>query len=273
VLQAGAQVVPMLTSTLKLPRWATDPTPGWLAEAGTVTESEPTMDNITMTAQMLTFLVKASRQVLEDSAPPLTEELKTNMGRVMALELDRVALRGSGASNQPTGILNASGTTVVTLGSGNGLSIGTQVSGIAPAWDFAVDQVQAVAANNFNANAMIVAPRTLNGLMKLKDSQGRYLEPPDLFDVADPSDDRVSRVLPLASNQVPVSLTVGTSVDCSESYVGQWNRLAIGIRSQFTLTLSERYSDTLQYGFIVGLRADIALLRPGAFAITKGIRV
>jgi HK97 family phage major capsid protein len=273
VFQAGAQTIPMLSSTLKLPRWATDPTPGRLAEAGTVSESEPTMDNITLNAQMLTFLVKASRQVIEDSGPNLTGELKANMAKVIALELDRVCLRGSGASNQPTGVLNASGTTVVTLGAGNGLSLSTQVSGIAPSWDFAVDQVQAVAANNFQATAMIVAPRTLNGLYKIKDSQGRYLEPPDMFDVTDPADDRTTQVVPLTSNQIPVNLTVGTSVDCSESYVAQWDRLAVGMRSQFSLMLSERYSDNLQYGFIVGLRADVALLRAGAFAITKGLRV
>ncbi len=273
VLQAGAQIAPMLTSTLKLPRWATDPTPGWLAEAGTVTESEPTVDSITLTAQMLTFLVKASRQVLEDSGPDMTGELKRNMARVVALELDRVALRGTGTAPQPHGILGSAGITSTTLGAGNGLSLGTQVSGIAPAWDFAVDQVQALAANNFQAGAIIMAPRTLNGLFKLKDSQGRYLEPPDMFDVTDPADDRVQHVVPLVSNQVPINLTVGTSTDCSEAYCGQWDRLAIGLRSQFTLTLSERYSDNLQYGFIVGLRADIALLRPGAFAVTLGIRV
>jgi HK97 family phage major capsid protein len=273
VLQAGAQVMPMETSTLKLPRWATDPTPGWLSEAGTVTESEPTVDSITLTAQMLTFLVKASRQVLEDSGPDMTSELRANMAKVIALELDRVALRGTGTPPQPHGILGTAGITSTTLGAGNGLSLGTQVSGIAPTWDFAVDAVQACAANNFTANAVIMSPRTLNGLYKCKDSQGRYLEPPDQFDVTDPNDDRVARVVPLPSNQVPINLTVGSSVDCSEAYTAQWDRLAIGIRSQFTLMLSERYSDVLQYGFIVGLRADIALLRPGAFAVTLGIRV
>jgi HK97 family phage major capsid protein len=270
VLAAGARTIPMETSTYRIPRWATDPTPGWLGEAGTVSESEPTVDSLTLTAQMLTFLVKASRQVLEDSGPDMTNELKANMAKVIALELDRVALRGTGTAPQPHGILGSSGITTTTLGAGNGLSLSTGTP--PPAWDPFVDAAQAVMANNFNPGAVIMASRTIQSLAKTRDTQGRYLEPPPLLDVNDPQDDRAQHVVPLISNQIPVSLTVGTSVDCSEAYTAQWDRLAIGLRSQFSLLLSERYSDVLQYGFIIGLRADIALLRPGAFAVTLGIR-
>ncbi|WP_236725538.1 phage major capsid protein, partial [Mycobacterium avium] len=41
-------------------------------------------------------------------------------------------------------------------------------------YDFLLDAVNAVRANNFEPNAHIVAPRAVNSLRKLKDSQNRY---------------------------------------------------------------------------------------------------
>lgn len=77
----------------------------------------------------------------------------------------------------------------------------------------------------------------------------------------------------LATNQIPVNLTVGTSSDASEAYTAQWDQLAIGIRTEFVLEfLRERYADFGQYGFIAHLRPNVQLLQPAAFAVDTGIR-
>ncbi|ETZ53337.1 hypothetical protein L838_1815 [Mycobacterium avium MAV_120709_2344] len=77
----------------------------------------------------------------------------------------------------------------------------------------------------------------------------------------------------LATNQIPVNLTVGTSSDASEAYTAQWDQLAIGIRTEFVLEfLRERYADFGQYGFIGHLRPNVQLLQPAAFAVDTGIR-
>jgi HK97 family phage major capsid protein len=113
---------------------------------------------------------------------------------------------------------------------------------------------------NFEPNAHIVAPRTATELALLKNSLGDYLHPP-------------SSLLPiLDTNQIPTDLVVGTSDTASEIYTGQWNNLAIGLRTSFELIfLRERYADFGQYGFIAHMRADVQVLHPAAFTVDLGV--
>lgn len=154
----------------------------------------------------------------------------------------------------PLGVLNTPGVTTTSHGA-NGSAIS------AMSYDFLLQAVNTVRAANFEPNAHIVNPRTVTSLRTLKDSQQRYLQPP-------------ADSLPLlATNQVPINLTVGTSSDASEVYTGQWDQLGVGIRTEFVLEfLRERYADYGQYAFIGHLRADIQLLQPAAFTVDVGIR-
>ena len=100
-------------------------------------------------------------------------------------------------------------------------------------------------------------------LSKLKEATtNAYLQPP-------------ANMLPmLATKQVPINLTVGTSTDCSEIYTGDWSQLMVGIRTDFQLLfLRERFvADNLQYAFLAYLRADVQLAQPSAFVVDTGVR-
>jgi hypothetical protein len=64
-----------------------------------------------------------------------------------------------------------------------------------------------------------------------------------------------------------------TSTDTSEVYTGEWSNLLVGIRTGLRiLFLSERFMDTMEYGFIAYLRGDIQLAQPAAFAVDLGVR-
>jgi HK97 family phage major capsid protein len=207
---------------------------------------------VTFTAKSLDRLVIISRELFEDSDPAASTVIAHSFAAQIALELDRAALRGSGTAPEPRGVLNTSGITTTAHGA-NGTSISN--------YDWFLDAAGAVRDNNFEPNAHIVAPRTVTSLSKLKDSQERYLAPP-------------ASMLPmLSTKQVPTDLTVGTSTsDASEIYTGQWDQLAIGIRTGFELRmLTERYADNGQYAFIAHLRADVQVLQPGAFAVDTGV--
>jgi HK97 family phage major capsid protein len=68
---------------------------------------------VTLTARRLTGLTKVSQELLEDSDPvTVGEALSTAFGGALAVELDRVALKGSGTPPEPQGIRNASGVSV-----------------------------------------------------------------------------------------------------------------------------------------------------------------
>jgi HK97 family phage major capsid protein len=254
-IQAGARTVPMDSQKLRMARWASDPTASWHSESAAVTDSTPTLEEITFTAQTLIALVKTSRELVED-ANNLGDALRNSFAQAIALELDRVALRGSGTPPQPKGVRNQTGVTVNELGAGNGL---------APTYADLIDfGIAPPENNNFNPNAFIWAPRTGHGFGKLLDGNDNPLQVPEL----------VASRAKLDSTQVPINLTEGTSTDCSEIYCGQFDELLIGMRTEFQLeVLRERYAaDNFDVGFLAHLRADIQLGHAKAFAVITGVR-
>jgi HK97 family phage major capsid protein len=256
VFQAGAVTVPMTSKTLKVPRLTTENAPVWHAENAAITDLDLVFDSVTFTAQTLVRTIKLSVELFEDADPSSESVIANSFAQQLALELDRVALRGSGTPPEPRGVLNQSGITTTTHGA-NGAVIAN--------YDFWLDAVGTVRGNNFEPNAQIQAPRSEQSLSKLKEATtNAYLDPPAAL----------ANVPRLNTKQVPINLTVGTSVDCTELYTAQWNQLMVGIRTDFQLRfLPERFlADNLQYAFVAYLRADVQLAQPLAFVVDTGVR-
>jgi HK97 family phage major capsid protein len=254
VFQAGAITVPMTAQTLKLARLTGEGTPAWKSENAAISAADMSFDAVTFTARTLVRLVTLSVELFEDADPSSEDVIARSFAAQVALELDRVALRGSGTAPEPRGVLNTSGITTTTHGA-NGAAIAND--------DFWLDAKGVVMGNNFEPNAHIQAPRSSVSLSKLKEATtNAYLAPP-------------ANMLPmLATKQVPINLTVGTSTDCSEVYTGDWSQLMVGIRTDFQLLfLRERFvADNLQYAFLAYLRADVQLAQPSAFVVDTGVR-
>jgi HK97 family phage major capsid protein len=257
VLRAGAVTVPMTAQTLKLARLTGEGTPGWKNEGATITATaDLAFDAVTFTARTLTRVVTLSAELFEDADPSSEDVIANSFAAQVALELDRTALRGSGSAPEPRGVLNTSGITTTTHGA-NGALITN--------YDFHLDAVGAVRNSNFEPNAQIQAPRTATSLSKLKEATtNAYMAPPA----------GLATIPRLNTKQIPINLTVGTSVDCSEVYTADWSQLMIGIRTDFRLLfLRERYlADTLSYAFLAYLRADVQLAQPAAFVVDTGVR-
>ncbi|MFD9909409.1 phage major capsid protein [Streptomyces sp. NPDC059063] len=253
VAQAGATFVPMTAQTLKIARLTGEGTPGWRNENAAITAADMTFDSVTFTARSLNRLVTMSVELFEDSDPSASNVIANSFAQQIALEMDRVALRGSGTSPEPRGVLNTAGVTSTSHGA-NGAAITN--------YDFHLDAVGAVRNNNFEPSYHIQAPRTNTSLSKLKEATtNAYLQPP-------------TSMLPmLPTKQVPVNLTVGTSTDCSEIYTADWSQLGIGIRTEFRIEfLRERYADNGQVAFLAWLRGDIQVFQPSAFVVDVGVR-
>ncbi len=253
VMQAGATTVPMTSQTLKIARLTGEGTPAWRTENAAITDGDLSFDAVTFTARTLTRLVKVSMELFEDADPSSEDVIARSFAAQIALELDRVALRGSGTAPEPRGVLNHTGVTLTDHGAN-----GTAISN----YDFHLDAVGTVRNLNFEPTAHIQAPRTSTSLSKLKEATtNAYLQPP-------------AGLLPmLPTKQVPINLTVGTSNDCSEIYTGQWNQLMIGMRTAFQLRfLNERFIDNGQYAFLAYLRADVQVAHGEAFNVDRGVR-
>lgn len=253
--QAGARTVPMTVDQLSIARLTGGASVAWKSEGSAITESNLTFDRVTFTARTLPILVKVSQELFEDLSAEAAALIENEIAAALALELDRVILRGSGTAPEPKGIRNHSGVTVQSLGA-NGATV---------TWDHVIDAVANVRNQNHEPNAILWSSRTQQSLDKTKDAQSRYLEPPS----------SIAPIRRFTSNQVPNNLTVGTSNDCSEIYTGRWSECLVGIRTDLrfrTRVLKERFADNLQIGLLAYLRADVQLAHGEGFNVTTGVR-
>jgi HK97 family phage major capsid protein len=263
VIQAGATTVPMTSGTLKLARLTGENSPAWKSENASITAQDMTFDSVTLTARTLVRLVTLSVELFEDADPSSEDVIANSFAQQLALELDRVGLRGTGTPPEPKGILNHTNVTLTAHGT-NGSVIGSPPAAGTMGWEFLVDSIGTVRNFNFEPNAQVMAPRTTQSLAKLRDTTNQYIAPPSYLD----------GIPRLVTKQVPINLTVGSSTDTSEVYTGQWDQCLIGIRTNFSLQfLRERFlADNLQYAFLAYLRADVQLAQPTAFVVDTGVR-
>jgi len=253
VNRAGARTVALNTDTTTMARLATDPTTAWHTENATVTDSSPTFEGLTFTARTLISLVRASRELIEDSLN-IERALTNAFAQSMAIEVDRVALLGSGVAPEPEGVKLVTGIGSIEM-AGNGLALTN--------FDPLLDCLQTMAdANAAFPTAAIMAPRTQIALAKLKDTANQPLQKPAVLEP-----------LPLlVTTAMPVNETQGTANDASTIIFGDFSELFIGVRNTVRLeVLRERYSDNFQYGFLAHLRADIQLAHPASFCELIGI--
>ncbi len=258
VMQAGAEMVLLSEQSkqYRLARVLTVPTAAWRAESGAVAESEPTFGAIDLTPRSLAFYFKVSRELLADGVN-IEQSLATIIAQSIARELDRVALRGTGTAPQPRGLLNTAGIQTVTNGA-NGASLATlRFANLLTA-------VQAIlGADAPMPTAAIMSPRSAVGFASLVATDNQPLMRPAMLEP----------VAMLATSQIPNNLTVGTSTDCTEVYVGAFNWFSYFLREQLSIQiLRERFADTGEIGFVAHARVDVAPLYPSAFALITGVR-
>ncbi|MCL7744361.1 phage major capsid protein [Guyparkeria hydrothermalis] len=251
--RAGALSIPLETEKTTIARLASDPTASWRLENAAVAESDPSFEAVQFQARSLACLVKVPQELLQDSVN-LEDALLNAFAGSMAVELDRVALFGSGSAPEPLGLVNNPNIGQVSMGTD-----GAAITDYSPMLD-ALHDLKAANANE--PSAMVMAPRTWRQVAGLTDSTGQPLNPPPA----------VSEVPMLTSTSVPIDDTQGTSTDASPLIVGDFSQLLIGIRTQLRIrVLQEAFANNLQYGFLADLRADVAVAQPGAFSVIEGI--
>ncbi len=259
VLQAGAGILPLDTGakTFTMAAVNTVPTAAWRSEGGNVAESDPAFRAVVMTPRSLAFRFKVSRELLADGVG-IEQALITAIAQAFAKELDRTALRGTGTAPQPRGLLNTTDVNAVANGA-NGASLATT------AYANFASAVQAILEDDAPMpTAAIMSPRSLVTLGgSLLDTTNQPRQRPTLL-----ADMRM-----LATSQIPNNLTVGTSSDCSEIYLGDFTRMSIAMRERVSIQrLNELYAETGHIGFVGHVRADIAVNYAKAFAVVTGVR-
>jgi HK97 family phage major capsid protein len=215
-------------------------------EAATITESQQTFVQLSLTPKSVGAYTEISRQLLLQSSPGAEGIVSNDLSRVVALAADLAVINGSGASGQPTGIINTAG-----IGSVTGTTLG--YPGIL---EFQTD----VAGSNVTpASGGYVTTPAVAALMMQRVKFTNTASPLWEGNVWDGS---MSGFNAMSSNQMPAAnMLFG---DWAEVVVGEWGVLEIEVNP---------YAN-FQAG-IVGVRAiyslDVAVQRPFAFALATTI--
>ena len=107
--RAGATVLTGLSGNVSIPRQSGAATAYWVAESGSPTESQQTIDQVSLTPKTCGAFTDFSRRLIIQSSIDVENMVRSDLARVLALEIDRVGLYGSGSSNQPLGLKDTTG--------------------------------------------------------------------------------------------------------------------------------------------------------------------
>jgi HK97 family phage major capsid protein len=277
VTRAGAQIVPMDAKVVNIGRLTVDPTAAFRTEGSTVTASDPTFDNVTLTAKTLSALVVGSREWFQD-APNVDQIVSEAIAKAIALQLDQQALFGGVTTGGETGATafnttfpsppNPTGVLANLLANASSSVLGGAANGTTQTatsfWNEIIDTIYQPRLFNEAPNALLWSPTIAKFYAKTYDTQNNPMRVPPVVD-------EVQRYL---TNQIPASFTQGTSTtNMTDVFAGDWTQLIIGQRLDLTVqTLVERYAELGQVGIICHWRGDVALARPRAFSVYRYIK-
>lgn len=154
----GVTTLSGLVGNIAIPRQTSGATAYWVAEGGAPTESQQAFDQVTMSPKTVGAFTDYSRKLLLQSSIDVEALVRRDLTTVLALEIDRVGLYGSGASNQPLGLDNTSGINTVNFAAAD------------PTYAEIVQMETEVAADNADIGSLAYA-LSASGRGKLKTTQ------------------------------------------------------------------------------------------------------
>ena len=218
----GATFLTGLQGNVAIPRKTAASTAYWVAENVAPTEGAITFDQVTLSPTTLAAYVDYSRRLMIQSSLDVESLVRNDLATSIAVELDRVALVGTG-TNVPTGVLYQSGIGTYAFGTNGG----------APSWAMVVNLVSEVAIDNaLNGNLAFVTNHKVVAKMRQTPRQSSGVEGNFLMET-----DMSLLGYPVAvSNQIPSNLTKGSASGvCSAMMFGDWSQLLVGMWSGIDL--------------------------------------
>lgn len=217
VLGMGATFMPGLVGNIPFVRQITAGAAAWTGDnpGSGVAESNPTIETFTMSPKQLMAHRSYSKALLVQTGGVADRFVNDDLSKAHALAVDLAAIHGSGASNQPKGIVNWGGIGSVAGGT----------NGLAPTFDHMVDLETEVAIDNADVNtqAYLTNAKVRGKLKKTLEASAAG------SDKVWAKDNTVNGYRAEVSNQVASNLTKGSSSGvCSAIIFGDWSSLLVG---------------------------------------------
>lgn len=240
----GARVLGGLTGgNVVLPRLSKSVVAGWTAENAPFPVSDPEFNGVTLAPKHLGVITELSRNMLQQTSPDAEQLVRDDQAKVLAEGLDRAAVFGAGAANQPRGILLTPG-------------IGSVTSGGAVSYDVIADLMGAVDDANSTGGSMgfLASTSTRRAVGKLKDTAGNPLGAATVFQGA-----------PAAfSNIMPASALI----------YGNWADLIIAFWSELDVMVNPYAEGPYSRGNVMvrtALTCDVGVRHTESFAAISDI--
>jgi HK97 family phage major capsid protein/HK97 family phage prohead protease len=114
-----ARTLAGLVGNVDIPRQNAAGSAYWVGEGGAPTEGTPGVDQIAFTPKTVGAYTDITRRLMMQSTPDAEALVRDDLLKIIALEIDRVAIYGSGSANQPKGVKNWSGINAVDFAAAN----------------------------------------------------------------------------------------------------------------------------------------------------------
>ncbi|GGA80749.1 hypothetical protein GCM10011369_23380 [Neiella marina] len=114
----GARYMSGLVGNVDIPKQNGSATFYWVDEDGAATDSDLTFSTVQLSPHTVATAVPMTRRMMMQSTPDIEALVREDIMLGLALSLDSAGLKGTGAANQPLGIINTSGIGAVDLTGG-----------------------------------------------------------------------------------------------------------------------------------------------------------
>jgi len=254
LIQCGATILNGLNGNIAIPRQTGGASHFWLAENGAPTESSATFDQVALTPKTVGAFSDISRRLLLQGSISAEAFVRNELAMRLALAIDQAGINGTGASNQPLGIMNQSG-----IG-----SIAGGTNGAAPDWADVVDLESSIANANVAGSRFCYLTNTkVRGALKqtlLDSGSGRF--------VWAVGDNPINGYDAVVSNQVPSNLTKGTGANLSAIMFGNFADLIIGMWGGLDVQVDPYTQATKGAIRVTAFQdCDLAVRHPESFAV------
>lgn len=277
VADAGATFMAGLTGPVAFVNQNAGGTASWVAEnpGSDVADSSLTLQQITLSPKTLTSTTSYSRQLLAQASYDIDGIVRQDLAQIIAIELDRAVIDGSGASNQPTGLLATAGVDITSVAGGT--------NGAQPTFGNVVDLESLIAkanADTLGQLAYITTPQIRGRFKQTVTVVGSTIGLPIWTNPhaglgADAYQGGGSRQLgevngynAFASQNAPSTKTKGTAVSiCHVVAFGAWNQAVIGDWGMYELVVDPyRLKKQGMIELTVFAMFGVAIKYPAAFA-------
>jgi len=239
--QAGVTMLSGLQGNISIPRQTSAATAYWVGENVSPTESQQAIDQVNMTPKTVGAFIDYSRRLLLQSSIDVEGMIRNDLARVIALELDRAAIYGTGSSNQPLGLTNTSG-----IGAQSLSTFGTFAEYIGMETD--------VAAANADAGSLrYIINASARGALKSTAKSSSAVAAGFVFE-----NNEINGYPAIVSNQLANN----------DALFGDFSMMILGMWSGLDLTVDPYAGATAGTVRIIALQdVDVAVKQPGAFCL------